>query len=54
MNIDWQKVGIKKLAAIISAHLQKNGIEVVLVGGACVSLYSDNQYMSYDIDLITD
>ena len=54
MSIDWQKVGIKKLAAIISAHLQKNGIEVILVGGACVSLYSDNQYMSYDIDLITD
>lgn len=54
MNIDWQKAGIKKLVAIISAHLQKNGIEVVLVGGACVSLYSDNQYMSYDIDLITE
>ena len=54
MRIDWQKVGIKKLAAIISAHLHKNGIEVVLVGGACVSLYSDNQYMSYDIDLITE
>lgn len=42
------------MAAIISSHLQKNGIEVVLVGGACVSLYTDNQYMSYDIDLITD
>jgi len=54
MRIDWQKVGIKKLAAIISAHLHKNGIEVVLVGGACVSLYSNNQYMSYDIDLITE
>lgn len=54
MKIDWQKAGIKKLAAIISAHLQKNGIEVVLVGGACVSLYTDNQYMSHGIDLITD
>jgi len=54
MIFDWQKVSIKKLAALISDHLQKNGIEVVLVGGACVSLYSDNKYMSYDIDLITD
>ncbi len=53
MNVDWQKIGITELAAIISVHLQKNGIEAVLVGGACVSLYSDNQYMSYDIDLIT-
>jgi len=54
MKIDWEKVGIKKLAAIISDHLRKKGIEAVLVGGACVSLYSNNQYMSYDIDLITD
>lgn len=54
MIIDWQKVDIKKLAAIISDHLKKNGIEVVLVGGACVSLYSKNKYISYDIDLITD
>ena len=54
MKIDWKKVGIKKLAAIISSHLKKNNIEVVLVGGACVSLYSENQYMSYGIDLITD
>ena len=54
MIVDWQKVDIKKLAAIISNHLKKNGIEVVLVGGACVSLYSKNKYVSYDIDLITD
>ena len=54
MIINWQKIGIKRLAAIISDHLQKNGIEVVLVGGACVSLYTNNNYISYDIDLITD
>jgi hypothetical protein len=54
MIIDWQKVDIKTLAAIISDHLKKNDINVVLVGGACVSIYSDNKYLSYDIDLITD
>ncbi|MBM3713850.1 MAG: hypothetical protein FJW56_10555 [Actinobacteria bacterium] len=54
MTLNWQNVGIKKLAAIISEYLQKNNIEVVLVGGACVSIYSDNRYLSYDIDLITD
>jgi hypothetical protein len=54
MILNWQNVGIKKLAAIISEYLQKNGIEAVLVGGACVSLYSNNKYTSYDIDLITD
>ena len=54
MNLDWQKLGIKKLAAIISTFMQKNGIESVLVGGACVSIYSNNKYMSYDIDMITN
>ncbi|MEA3421642.1 MAG: hypothetical protein U9Q97_08215 [Acidobacteriota bacterium] len=54
MSIKWEKVDIKELAAIISSHLNKNNIEVVLVGGVCVSLYSNNQYLSYDIDLVTD
>jgi hypothetical protein len=53
MKVDWENIEIKKMAAIISGHLQKNGIEAVLVGGACVSIYSDNKYLSYDIDLIT-
>ncbi len=53
MEVDWQKIKIKELVAIISEHLSKNGIEVVLVGGTCVSLYSENNYKSYDIDLIT-
>ena len=53
MIFDWQKADIKKLAAIVSDHLRQNGIEVVLVGGACVSLYSKNKYISHDIDLIT-
>lgn len=45
MKIDSKKVGIKELAAIISSHLKKHNIEVVLVGGACVSLYSNNKYI---------
>jgi len=53
MKVNWENVGIKKMAAIISEHLQKNGIEAVLVGGACVSIYSGNAYISYGIDLIT-
>jgi len=54
MKVNWANVGIKKLAAIVSEHFQKNGIEIILVGGACVSIYSDNKYLSYDIDFITD
>jgi len=54
MSIDWERIDIKELAAIISFYLNKNNIEVVLVRGACVSLYSNNQYLSDGIYLVTD
>ncbi len=41
-----------ELAAFISNHLKKHGIEVVLSGGGCVSIYSDNRYVSSDLDFI--
>lgn len=40
------------LAAFIESHLTNKGIEVVLSGGACVSIYSSNKYVSMDLDLI--
>ena len=54
MSIDWEKIDIKELTAIISSYLNKKDIDVVLVGGACVSLYSNNKYLSHDIDLVTE
>jgi hypothetical protein len=39
-------------AVFISDHLCLCGIRVVLTGGACVSIYTDNKYMSYDLDLV--
>ena len=42
------------MAAVISDVLRKNGIEVTLVGGACVSIYAKNKYLSYDLDFITE
>ncbi len=41
-----------ELAAFVESHLRNKGIEVVLSGGACVSIYSSNRYVSMDIDLI--
>jgi hypothetical protein len=41
-----------ELAAFISTHLRRNGIEVVLSGGSCVSIYSENKYVSEDLDFI--
>jgi len=54
MYVDWKNKGIKEITAIISDYLKKNGIEVVLVGGGCVSIYSYNKYLSQDVDLITE
>lgn len=53
MKIDWKKIGIKQLAAIISVKLRERGIDVILVGGACVSIYTKNKYLSFDLDFIT-
>lgn len=44
---------IKDAAAAVSAHLNSKGIEASLVGGACVSIYSDNAYESFDLDFVS-
>lgn len=51
--IDWKTVSLKDLAGFVSEELRKRGIETVLVGGACVTIYSENLYQSYDLDYIT-
>jgi hypothetical protein len=43
---------IGELAAYVSTHLQQQGIDVVLSGGACVAIYSQGAYMSRDLDFI--
>ncbi|MFC2060995.1 hypothetical protein ACFLUV_00615 [Elusimicrobiota bacterium] len=52
-SIDWEKIDIKKFAGIVSGQLKKNGIDAVLVGGACVTIYTKNEYMSYDLDYVS-
>ena len=41
-----------ELAAFISSHLRKHDIDVVLSGGSCVSIYSNNKYVSSDLDFV--
>lgn len=53
MKINWKSIGIKELAGLVCQHLRDNGIESVLVGGGCVSIYSRNRYLSGDLDFIT-
>jgi len=53
MKIDWKNIGIKELAIIVSSELERNDISAVLVGGACVSIYSHNEYLSMDLDYVS-
>jgi hypothetical protein len=53
MKINWEKIGIKELAALVSEKLRRNGIDSILVGGACVSIYTKNRYQSFDLDFVT-
>lgn len=49
---DIADLTIGELAAYIAEHLHSNGIETVLVGGACISIYSANEYSSFDLDFV--
>src|SRR5664279_68997 len=51
--IDWANLSLKDLAGYVSEELGNRGIDTVLVGGACVTIYSENRYQSYDLDYVT-
>jgi len=46
------EMGRAELAAFVQDHLRKKGIDVVLCGGACVSIYSHGKYVSMDLDMV--
>ncbi|MBI5300195.1 MAG: hypothetical protein HY877_07905 [Deltaproteobacteria bacterium] len=48
----WRKMSVEEIGASVCGHLEKAGISVVLSGGGCVSIYSDNQYQSRDLDFV--
>ena len=51
--INWSTISLRDLAGYVSEELRNRGIETILVGGACVTIYSENRYQSYDLDYIT-
>jgi len=51
--INFKNITIKELASVIAAKFEEHEIDSVLVGGACVSIYSKNRYESYDLDYVT-
>ena len=48
-----KSIEIGEFAALVAAKLEEKEISTVLTGGAVVSIYTKNQYMSYDADFIT-
>lgn len=50
--MDWKKISLDELAGFLSQKLREKGIDIILVGGACVTIYSQNRYQSYDLDFV--
>jgi hypothetical protein len=50
--MDFKNISIQDLAIFLCDHLAKQGIETVLSGGACVSIYTKNEFLSYDLDFV--
>ena len=53
MKIDWKTIKIRNLAALVCHKLNIRDVDAILVGGACVSIYTDNTYLSYDLDFVS-
>jgi hypothetical protein len=49
-----RNTSLKELAGIVNYTLKAKGIDAVLIGGAAVSIYSDNVYQTYDLDFMSE
>ncbi len=47
-----KEMSVGEFGAFVATHLKAHGIDVVLTGGSCVTIYSNNRYMSYDLDFV--
>jgi hypothetical protein len=47
-----EKATLKRVAIIVGNALRKRGLEAVLTGGACATIYSGGAYQSVDIDYV--
>jgi hypothetical protein len=48
-----ERTSLPELAALVSEALKRAGMTATLSGGAAVSIYSDNRYLSEDLDFVT-
>ena len=52
MNFDFKNCTEEDLWKYIASELSKNDIDVILVGGAVVSIYTEGAYRSGDLDFV--
>lgn len=53
MSLINKELSVQAVASIVMAQLKLYGIWAVLVGGSCVTIYSYNQFMSFDLDFVS-
>jgi hypothetical protein len=53
MGVVNRHTSLGELAALVSQALEKAGISATLSGGAAVSLYTANEYESFDLDFVS-
>lgn len=53
MNRITAATSLQEIAVLVSEALEAAGIPAVLSGGAAVTFYSDNVYISADLDFVT-
>ncbi len=46
-------MSLKEFALAVAQALKEKNIDVVLTGGAVVSIYSENKYQSKDLDFLS-
>jgi len=51
---DLSKLSIVELAALICESLKKEGLFATLSGGACAEIYSNNKYVTGDLDFVVN
>ena len=45
-------MSLGELAAFVCSYLKNRDIHAILSGGGCVSIYTTNQYQSFDLDFV--
>jgi hypothetical protein len=50
--MDFKNTSMIELAVVVAQHLKHKDIRVVLVGGLAVEIYTENQYLTNDIDMV--